>query len=725
MRRCHLCPRFSSSHLCARCTAHVEHHTSLLVSRLAQHVAVILAEQEQEQEIEATPIDPDTTEVKPAPDPVASGDVAAGGKQGAQARDLLTSATSRTQRLLTSLVKTAVTRQLTAGRSTLLSARQLFSPDERQQLAQGLASILAPANLLGRARVRERLTGGGQRFADDIKPMPPEKALAYFQGLVPGVGGDPQRFGQDQRRRAFTLAVSTEKGLLDRVKGVLVASLESGESPKSTTAKVQEILDRAGVSPRNSNYASMVVRTNLMDSMNRGQMEEMQDPDIAELFPVWRYDGIDDARASLDHRRHFGKYYPNGVSFEAVRGPRIWNCRCSCTPIDATEWEELQAKGARVEPGYGSAPKAPAKKPAPRPTTPPPAALPDPGDVYMGKISRAEMERIARQVGVDPSAQTDYELRNNLANRLDQLQTQSPQQPVSPPSPAPAAPTVPQKPLPKGKAIDKKKPLADTLAKAAEETEELSPQQRQEYAATMKQVVAKMPPTAQKAIKANLNRVTYYPEQKQITEGAIMELLESDAITPQQRAFLLEKLEETRAGKHNAGGVYSQVGGVHLDGDYDYKKDGTGEERGRYTSGAVYTRRDVYAHELTHAIDGPEGSRLSDADEWEEAWQEEINYDRASALVSGREPPLTAYAASMPVEGFAEFGRLLYGTDVPLEQIERDFPKASAYFKAKGLWPKEKKSGKAKKADEVFDQRIDLDDKGSHIDTVKKPRRKG
>jgi len=79
------------------------------------------------------------------------------------------------------------------------------------------------------------------------------------------------------------------------------------------------------------------------------------------------------------------------------------------------------------------------------------------------------------------------------------------------------------------------------------------------------------------------------------------------------------------------------------------------------------------AHELTHAIDkiGP-GAYLSDSDEWRYVWSREL-----------RGGGLSAYAASDPAEGFAEFGRLLWGSETP--DAAARFPGVAAFFRKHGL----------------------------------------
>ncbi len=85
------------------------------------------------------------------------------------------------------------------------------------------------------------------------------------------------------------------------------------------------------------------------------------------------------------------------------------------------------------------------------------------------------------------------------------------------------------------------------------------------------------------------------------------------------------------------------------------------------------------AHELGHAIDYER--HISNTREWMKVHNKEIVGDR-------KEPgKLSEYARKNPTEGFAEFSRLLYGSGVKRELVERTFPKVSAFFKKEKLWP--------------------------------------
>lgn len=286
--------------------------------------------------------------------------MALAGKDGARARDLLAASQAAGVRVLASIVKSAVERLLKTG-TDASKAKTLFNDGERQKLADALASTNATAELLGRGRVRERqekaeATQGLHKHADEqpfeafastpVEPMPPEQALAYFRGLVPKLGVDPEKFGPRHERHALTLAEATDTVLIGKVQKAISNALETGQG---NTPAVQEILDAAGVTPKNSQYADMVFRTNAMDAYNVGAQRELQLADTMETFPVWQYLGIKDGRQGADHEPHFDRYYPSSASFDEVRGDRPFNCRCTFAPVDKWQWADLQAAGATAE----------------------------------------------------------------------------------------------------------------------------------------------------------------------------------------------------------------------------------------------------------------------------------------------------------------------------------------------------------------------------------------
>lgn len=288
------------------------------------------------------------------------------GPDGHAAVQALRTAVDAGRRVLSELATAAIERHQ-AGEPLHLTH------DETDRLAAAFAASTAAADLLGRSRavrLAERHRSAHFSATDDstsvladlpgegLPVLEPRAALDYFLKLVPKLGIDPERWAGAIGRKAFTLAVATEKSLLERVQAGLAKIMAGqpihddqsrGASPLTGTEVVQQALDAAGVSSKNPQYADMCYRTNVLDSYSTAFDEELADPDLQDVFPAWVYRGIHDDRAGDDHRPKFDRYYPASATFADVRGERVWNCRCCREPITAAAWARLQAAGAKLE----------------------------------------------------------------------------------------------------------------------------------------------------------------------------------------------------------------------------------------------------------------------------------------------------------------------------------------------------------------------------------------
>ncbi len=300
----------------------------------------------------------------PAPErPAKSGDVALAGMDGEKARSLLASAKAEGVKVLHSICQEAFpdyARSLRNG----TPPKRLFSDDQTQRLADALEATNTTAEMLGRYRIRERqlkaeAAQGLHKLRDEqpfvafddkkLEPLPAAAAIDYFKAQMPTIAVDAAVLLPTMQTRAFTLAVSTDQVLLEKVHGIILRALESGDGFKDSPSGIRQLLEQAGVSPKNPQYSEMVFRTNMMDSYNQGADAERQSPDVVDTFPVWQYLGIRDGRQGADHEPHFDLYYPSDATFEEVRGDRPYNCRCTSRPVDKWEWADLQSSGARVE----------------------------------------------------------------------------------------------------------------------------------------------------------------------------------------------------------------------------------------------------------------------------------------------------------------------------------------------------------------------------------------
>lgn len=293
------------------------------------------------------------TDARPAPvESFAERDHSIAGADGRRATELLAGAQAAGARVFAEECAAAVRRLLASPDP--LAEPVLFDDTELKEIARALAGTIATADLMGRVRMRRRAEmseategfaeASGDPFSDFAEPVPPlepKGALDYFRKLVPSLGTSAVRYGPKLDRHAFTLAVASDQVILEKVKAAIVKQLQTGAS---ATPDVQQILDDAGVSVRNSSYADMVVRTNVLDSYNQGAQDELAAPEMAEKFPAWEYLGVLDSRTGDDHRPKIGKYYPSSVPFAEVRGPRVFSCRCSFAPVSKYLMQGVQVE---------------------------------------------------------------------------------------------------------------------------------------------------------------------------------------------------------------------------------------------------------------------------------------------------------------------------------------------------------------------------------------------
>lgn len=265
--------------------------------------------------------------------------------------------------------------------AAILAQPRLFNDLETATLAIRLASVLAPAHFLGRARVRLRHELAVK--ADDlapfehiatrtqqkrIKPMEPEAALKWFRSIAPHAQSpNPQVLGIQMQADAFRLAVTMEQDVLAKIHRVIEDRLQSGQKITAAPRDIAKILTDAGLTAQSGTsrskmstgaYARLAFRTPMMESYRNGAWEEFSHPDMAVDFPVWQYIGIPDGRERKgpyperpDHHRWFGKYFDRSVRFVDVRGREardVVNCRCDFLPIYRKEWAKRLAAGAVI-----------------------------------------------------------------------------------------------------------------------------------------------------------------------------------------------------------------------------------------------------------------------------------------------------------------------------------------------------------------------------------------
>lgn len=174
---------------------------------------------------------------------------------------------------------------------------------------------------------------------------------------------------------------------------------------------------------------------------------------------------------------------------------------------------------------------------------------------------------------------------------------------------------------------------------------DLTSKMREEYGKTAKMVYDRLSPAAKERFDKHVESVSFHESPDVLTE----KLKEANP-----------KMTEV-VGSKKAGGAYSKM-------QKELMLNG-----GHRMDGKKYTADQIYAHEYSHAIDGPD-KELSSSSEWREAWKAEAKN-------------LSKYATKTPAEGFAEFGRMVYAGELGSEQLRERYPGMMGYFESAGLLP--------------------------------------
>ncbi len=238
-------------------------------------------------------------------------------------------------------------------------------------------------------------------------------------------------------------------------------------------------------------------------------------------------------------------------------------------------------------------------------------------------------------------------------------------------APVRAAGTAAKKPAVKPAARPPSGPLGDAIGKGLDGSS-LSPKSRTAFESAGRNVLARMPDKLHELLAGTVGQVSFHESP----EHLVKELA--------QNPVFGSMFKNLREGIGVQGQYIPAATGKNGKSAVAVARASAGKEpnTGKYDSRTGNVNEGTLAHELAHGLD--KDYVHSTSPEWKEAFAKEIE-PIDNKIKSGYR--LSHYATDSKAEGFAEFGRLLYGSKVPHAKIEKDFPLASAYFKAKGLWP--------------------------------------
>ncbi len=178
---------------------------------------------------------------------------------------------------------------------------------------------------------------------------------------------------------------------------------------------------------------------------------------------------------------------------------------------------------------------------------------------------------------------------------------------------------------------------------------------KREYARNFLGVLGRMSPDAARLASESVKKASFHASVQDLGESLAKRFTAAKAA-----------IED---GQEIGGGYVAKTGEIILDGggQKDVGAEGLGAES------RVANPQQLYAHELGHAIDGPDKA-ISSSKEWIDAWNKEI----AGGAIGD-------YGADTPAEGLAEFSRVVFGMGIDPAALRSRFPEVSKVFDAHGL----------------------------------------
>jgi SPP1 gp7 family putative phage head morphogenesis protein len=86
--------------------------------------------------------------------------------------------------------------------------------------------------------------------------------------------------------------------------------------------------------PWSEGYARMAFRTNINTAITAGRFRQVQDPDIREVVPAFRYDAVGDRDTRDNHRAANGLIMAvDNPAWGQIAPPLGHNCRCSLSLV--------------------------------------------------------------------------------------------------------------------------------------------------------------------------------------------------------------------------------------------------------------------------------------------------------------------------------------------------------------------------------------------------------
>lgn len=198
----------------------------------------------------------------------------------------------------------------------------------------------------------------------DTPPPTFDEALRWFRARVPMTQAAFDALTADASARAFTLAGVARLAVVSDVWRALDTALASGTTLRDFKRDVaSSVLEQWGGSVANPAWRmELVFRNATQRAYVHGRVEQLRDPDVARVRPVWMFDAVGDARTSEICKSLDGTTLPADDPWWSTHTPPCHHaCRSTVRGLRASD---PRAKAVAAPPttssqeGFGALPEA-------------------------------------------------------------------------------------------------------------------------------------------------------------------------------------------------------------------------------------------------------------------------------------------------------------------------------------------------------------------------------
>lgn len=195
----------------------------------------------------------------------------------------------------------------------------------------------------------------------NLKPLPPEEAIAYFRQKGFRLSWHWQDMWHEDHVKAFTVAKAMRMDILKDIRDALDMALAEGTTLEEFRKNLIPILQRKGwwgrrllgdeagaveVQLGSPWRLKTIFNVNIQTAYQVGHYRAMTDPAVLRARPYWRYVAVNDSRTRPEHAAwHNTVLHADDPWWDTHYPPNGWNCRCT---VVSHSKRELDRDGLKV-----------------------------------------------------------------------------------------------------------------------------------------------------------------------------------------------------------------------------------------------------------------------------------------------------------------------------------------------------------------------------------------